>query len=433
MNNEARSLLWLGLVGMFLGGSACERGPQFEYSYKRPAALGPAPDSIALVVPVAGTGEVQAIGDRRARSLAQALGIRLEPRSTVRQVDRWGEILRIRDDRYRLKVYLPSGMIEFRDTRFYNLTLADEERMPALTSDTAVVRAGAVIRRLQEAGLVREDQLPLTIAHVSHRKEQGVRGARQGEQGRPRVMPASAADTRVFIPRVIDGLGVSGNGVRITFTKTGAIAGVDLLWRDVSSARQRLPVKLSLSEARAQFERSARIPGDAVVDVLADELVYFDPSTRDAVAFLEPGYLFVYRVRVPIKDQPNRFRVSKVLHWLIPAVNHGRQQLPSARAARIAEFRSRVDTPRPSSVEPSKQTEEDELPAAVCPDLRAPRAALQVALNEPEIVPGWGMLADSAAPFDAIRNPSRRMLGLRNSAAPFHPQSNPLVYRATCQ
>lgn len=433
MKTVSRLLLRLGLLGALLLGWACARRPQFEYRYKRPAELGPLPDSIALVVPVATTEAAQVMGERKARQLAEALGIPFDPRTTVRQVDQWNEILRLKDDRYRFKVYVPSGMVKFRDTRLYNQTPAEEEKLPALAPDSALARARVVLRRLHDAGLVNEAELAFGIAQVSHRREQGARGARQGERGRPSVPPAAVADTRVFVPRVIHGLGVSGNGVRITFTKRVEVAGIDLLWRDLASERQRLPVKVSLREARAQFERSAGVPAGAVVDVIADELVYFDPSMRDAVAFLEPGYLFVYRVRVPVKDRPNEFRVSKVLHWLISAVDHGRQPLPSARAARLAELRAKVDTTRPTDVELPKQIDEDEVPPEVCPDLGAPRAAVELALNEPEILSGWGMLADTTAPFDAVRNPTRRMLGLREPTAPYDPRENPLVFRAACR
>ena len=67
------------------------------------------------------------------------------------------------------------------------------------------------------------------------------------------------------------------------------------------------------------------------------DLVYYDPSKRDPVAFLEPAYLFVYRVDTPLPGS-EEFAVSKILHRVFPAVAHGRTQLESPRALRLKHF-----------------------------------------------------------------------------------------------
>jgi hypothetical protein len=189
------------------------------------------------------------------------------------------------------------------------------------------------------------------------------------ERGRPKPEPLEILDTRIFVPRALHGLGISGHGVRIVFDKRGAVAGLDLLWRDVAidDSRKALPVKLDMTRAKERFERDTKWPAKAQVIVRANELVYFDRSMRDPVAFLEPAYLFVYEVRVPMPGR-DVFRVSKVLHQVIPAVEHREQQLASPRAARLARLAYELERARPEKVTPAPTREENETDES-----RAPR------------------------------------------------------------
>jgi hypothetical protein len=106
-----------------------------------------------------------------------------------------------------------------------------------------------------------------------------------------------------------------------------------------------------------------RAPQGSLVEVSVNELVYRDPSTRDAVSFLEPGFLFVYQVKTPLPDRPGVFAVSKKLQGFVPAVEHDLKQLASMRQARLAELRKRygkADHPQYPIV-PKRKTEGENL------------------------------------------------------------------------
>ena len=334
---------------------------RFTYEYKRPEALGPLPKELGWLSPGVAQEKMLAHTEQKALRLAETLGVKLNAASLKRRADPTNETLTLRDDRYRLKLYPLSGMVKFRDTSSYNRALPEQASLPALDDQAAMKRAREILDKLAANDLVEMDQLLLQAARISHSKARGNAGRLPGQTGRPTPGPIEILDTRVFIPRAVNGLGVSGHGVRFVFDQRGAVAGLDLLWREVKidSSRKPLPVKLGMPEAIKRFERELAVPANAQVAVEANDLVYFDPSMRDPVAFLEPGYLFVYQVRVPIKGR-GEFRVSKVLHRLIPAVDHGQQQLASPRAERLQRLDRELQRARPEKASPAPTTEEGE-------------------------------------------------------------------------
>jgi hypothetical protein len=68
-----------------------------------------------------------------------------------------------------------------------------------------------------------------------------------------------------------------------------------------------------------------------------------------------------------------------------------------------------------------------------CPGLvgRVPAAAISVALADPQIVNGYNLLCNPSRPEDPF-NHYRRSLSIRNPGAPYHPVSNPLVFKCGC-
>jgi len=62
---------------------------------------------------------------------------------------------------------------------------------------------------------------------------------------------------------------------------------------------------------------------------------------------------------------------------------------------------------------------------------RVPTAAISRALANPQLVRGWGELANPSAPPSPY-NQLRRWLSLHNISAPFHPLHNTLVFKAGC-
>ena len=330
---------------------------RFQYQYQRPKALGAMPRAVHMVTPAPRTKDKVAWGKRKVERLRAALGIALNAKETVVQIDEHKEVLRIKDDRYRFKVYIASGMIKFRDTRLYNRI--PEGPAEALSEEEARKRANRILGRLVDVGLVQKDQLLLDAARVSFRKERSAAGARESDQGRYQPGQVQLADTRVFVPRRIDGLGVSGNGVNIVLDAKGNIAGLDLFWRDLRREQKPYPVKRRIGEAKKDFERSIHLAAGSRVDVIAAELVYYDPSKRDDVAFLEPAYLFAYVAREPVQGRRDEYRVSKVLHRIYPALDHGRRQLASERKKRLEAIGYRFERRHPETAEPGTDTEDE--------------------------------------------------------------------------
>jgi hypothetical protein len=360
LNKTLNCLLVLGVIA---SAPTSIFAVSFEYTYQRPDGLFKRlPQELPLLVPVVGPTEKVPAGREKARRLARALGIDIDSQSFGWSTDKYGEILRAKNERYRFKVYLPSGAVKFRDTVLHNQD--PPPGTPGLSSDEALDLAGDVLQALVEARLVLPEELLFESNHVYFR-EGGV-DSRPVEDGAPEVLEKSTIqDARVFIPRAIRGVGVSGHGVRMIFSNFGKLTGLDLLWRDVIvEPSSNSEVELDMRQAKESFEEIVDVPQNSRVLVKVSELVYFDPSKRDSVNFLEPQYLFVYEVRVPVEGD-DLFRVSKLLHQRIPAIAHNRQQLSSTRQQRLTEIALRLDQPRPRIIpEVDENHPNDEVEAA---------------------------------------------------------------------
>lgn len=255
---------------------------------------------------------------------------------------------------------MPSGMVKFRDTVLHNRNLEEDIEAGPLAREEALDLAGETLQALVAAKLVREDELVLDAAMFSFRKEGQGGGAATGQVGRPSFQPSVVMDTRVLIPRAINGIGVFGHGVRLTFSNTGKLTGLDLLWRDVAlDEKASYPLRMSMEDAKRIFETSVDVTPGSTVDVLLNELVYDEPSRRAPVSFLEPVYLFVYRARVPIEGG-DEFIVSKRVHRAIAAVDHGMVQLTPPRRERLAQLQKRLRTERPTKAPVIKKKTEGE-------------------------------------------------------------------------
>jgi|GEM_PF-2190356 len=63
---------------------------------------------------------------------------------------------------------------------------------------------------------------------------------------------------------------------------------------------------------------------------------------------------------------------------------------------------------------------------------RVPRVVIEAALANPDRVYGWNKPQNPNAPVSPV-NPLRRRLTLSNRGVPYHPMSNPVVFKAGCQ
>jgi hypothetical protein len=331
---------------------------KFIYQYERPRALGEMPDKIHMVVPVNKNREESLEdGKKKIERLKSALGIKMYKKNTAEKINKYKDVLRVKDTRYRFKLYAPSGMIKFRDTHLYNQFVDKDTDREMLTEEQAKKSATTILNRLVEAGLLAKEELLLDAARVSFRKERNAVGAEKNtkEQFQPSFM--TLADARVFVSRAINGLGVSGGGVNIVLDKRGKLAGLDLFWRDLQKEKRVFPFEMRMADAKKRFEGSIKLPAGSQVSVIANELVYLDPSKRDAVSYLDPGYIFVYITRVPIEGRKDEYIVSKVLHEFYPVIAHGREQLPSEHKKRLREVGRKYQMNHPETAEPSEAHE----------------------------------------------------------------------------
>ena len=144
--------------------------------------------------------------------------------------------------------------------------------------------------------------------------------------------------------------------MRFVFTPQGQLASLNLMWRDLEADGKKYPRRLDLEEAKKQFEGSIKVPNNARVEVSVSELVYLDPSPRDPVTFLEPGYLFVYVVKTPLEDRKDVFAVSRKLPLFVPAIEHDLAQRPSLRKERLRGLERKLEQDtRPTATPPSQE------------------------------------------------------------------------------
>jgi hypothetical protein len=296
-------------------------------------------------------------------AIAKALRVRLNFEKTKTKNPKDGETREYLDGTRRWKVYPRSGMIKYVDQTLYNRLPAGLASRRALSEDEATSAAKRLIHRLASAGLIDEAQVLWDAPHVYYSRMQGSTGRPKNGTAKRKTTPIRDVDTRVFLPRIVNGIPVSGDNVRIVFTPRGEVSSLNLMWRDVQIGPKNYRRTLDMDRAKETFQRSLRAPQGSLVEVSVNELVYRDPSTRDAVSFLEPGFLFVYQVKTPLPDRPGVFAVSKKLQGFVPAVEHDLKQLASMRQARLAELRKRygkADHPQYPIV-PKRKTEGENL------------------------------------------------------------------------
>ena len=346
------------LLAGLLVGCADKQQVSIDYGYDRPAGLKSLSKDLDLLIPRVAEKATPESGERRAKRLAEAVGLDIS--FEKRKIDKHNEVLWLGDDRHRFKVYVPSGMVIYRDRKTHNRSFPEDQDKYLPGREKVLEWAKKTVKSLEGKGLVDARQLLMEAAHISHRMENQAAGATQGQKGQPKIASPRPMDTRIFFARAIDGIGVSGHGLQLTFTHQGVLTGLDLLWRDVTLEEGRYPVKHGMEEARRIFEKSfAEVAPGTLVKVFANELVYFDTSQRDPLSFLEPSYLFVYTVRTPLPGRKD-YAVSKKLHFRLAAVDHDLTQPVSPSAKREAELEKQLLQARPKKSEPIIKKDEGE-------------------------------------------------------------------------
>jgi hypothetical protein len=198
-------------------------------------------------------------------------------------------------------------------------------------SARAVSLVRTLLGRLEGRGLLRTSEVMWDQPEISHAYEEGApaMGSLQA------ASPPRRVDTRVKYYRAVNGVPISGSFVRAVLNDAEDLTGLTISWRPLVPDQDERPVVSSKDDARGKFEAEiGSEPTAGTVDVMVNEYVYHDPSPHDPVAFLEPGYLFIYTVRTPVPDATGEFVVSKKMYRFYPATSHEEEQLPSAEAAR---------------------------------------------------------------------------------------------------
>ena len=338
------------LVGLPPAGAA-DGAAEIRYLYKPPVAVKPAAQ-VPLLVQKAREFPRERIEARiRALAASVAPGFDLARARMATVAD--GETIEYSYGPHRVKVYPRSGMMKYANRAAYNAIPPDFEKQRAVREERALLIARELVERLAAHGLIDQTEILWHAPHVYYRKLGEDVGGPVGGGRPPTSAPPRDMDTRVFLSRLKDGVPVSGHGVRIVINPDEKIASVNLMWRDVEKSSKTYRTDGDMARARQRFERALAVSKGARVDVLVDEFVYLDPSPRDPVAFLEPGFLFVYVVRTPLAGKPGVFAVSKKLHWFLGATEHGLLQVPSLRKARL----KRLDVELPGDRHPEATRE----------------------------------------------------------------------------
>lgn len=283
--------------------------------------------------------------DRKLTRLAKALNVRSDFARLRVKMAKDAETAVYSDRTHKWKVYPRSGMISYEDAQLYNAIPRDFATRQALSEERAKGLARDMVKRLHDGGLINQSEVLWEATRVYSSKLQGSTGRPRRGDAQPEKTSVYNLDTRIFLPRIREGVPISGDNLRLVFTPEGKMASLNLMWRDLQSDPRLFQRRIDMNRAKEEFERSLKVPAGSRVEVSVNELTYYDPSPRDPVAFLEPVYLFVYTVKTPIKGKPGIFSVSKKLSTLIPAVEHGQQQIPSMRKARLTELAKRFGNP----------------------------------------------------------------------------------------
>lgn len=208
-----------------------------------------------------------------------------------------------RDERggVEIEVGLGGGFIVLRDHGGYN-------RFAGVYADVAPEEADAVeatealIQDLADAGFVEADQLDFGRLRVAHRQFGLDRAASDSGDQRREVLGPFVADTRITVPRVIDGVQVAGEGVEVVWGAGLSLDLVNLQWRDVESVTDVMPVVDGLAGAWERTGVADELTSDQSVHTYFGEVVYADLNLEADALYLAPVWLFVYRIDTPVGD-----------------------------------------------------------------------------------------------------------------------------------
>lgn len=344
----------VGLVSPAALPSVGAEAENFIYQYKPPIEF-KQPRQMSLLRPLSSKADKELM-ERKISAMAEALAVDFKLTDAHIKLSPDGETAVYFYGPHRFKAYPYAGMVKYSNRRLYNAIPQDFENRPAVEPDKAVGLARELVERLAEKGLLDKSEVLIQAPHVYFRKLGQDTGGPEGGGQPAESAPPHNMDTRVFLSRVVQGVPVSGNGLRFVFTPQGQLASLNLMWRDLEADGKKYPRRLDLEEAKKQFEGSIKVPNNARVEVSVSELVYLDPSPRDPVTFLEPGYLFVYVVKTPLEDRKDVFAVSRKLPLFVPAIEHDLAQRPSLRKERLRGLERKLEQDtRPTATPPSQE------------------------------------------------------------------------------
>ena len=175
---------------------------------------------------------------------------------------------------------LASGWLSVHDTRNF-AQYREGAKEPSRADISAAARAA--VQALEADGVVEGAQLDWENVQYGTTEVRGGEG-----YGQPEVGPLYV-QTRMTVPRKIDGVPVVGNGVKVTIDAQLRVVAIQIFWRALEKAVASTPVTKTLDGAFSELtQRSSVQEGH----VLRKALAYVDSGVRSSQEYLEPWYVF---------------------------------------------------------------------------------------------------------------------------------------------
>jgi len=266
--------------------SACSLGALFilSASCSTESTEHPAERAVALAAVAPAAFQV-AKGDPTARCQARvsaALRAAARERSSEGPVARKlnEEVVGYQSGSFSGTCALASGWVSLHDTRNFA-----QYREGAKEPNQADIHAAAraAIQALDADGVIEGAQLDWENVQYGTTEVRGGEG-----YGQPEVGPFYV-QTRMTVPRKIDGVPVVGNGVKVTVDAQLRVVAIQIFWRALEKAVASTPVTKTLDGAFSELTRRSSVEAG---HVLRKALAYVDSGVRSSQEYLEPWYVF---------------------------------------------------------------------------------------------------------------------------------------------
>lgn len=190
------------------------------------------------------------------------------------------EVLSYQSGDFNTTCALASGWLTLLDTKNF---AQHREGAKEPSRESVEASARAVVRALEVDGVIESAQLDWENVRFSTTTAGGGEG-----KGFPGLGPFYV-QTKMTLPRKIEGVPVVGNGLKITVDAELRVVAIQLFWRALEKKAADSPIAKTMDSAFSELAQRGAVQASHVQQ---KALAYVDSGIRSSQAYFEPWYVF---------------------------------------------------------------------------------------------------------------------------------------------